>query len=79
MNTIVSFTVLAATMLVIFTVTYPDPPVVLAVSIPLAVAAVFPVLFYPISKSLWSAIDLAMRGPDPDDDVDPRFIPPRRR
>ena len=31
--------------------------------------------FYPVSKTLWSAIDLAMRPLEPDEDVDPRFIP----
>jgi hypothetical protein len=43
------------------------------------VAARFPVFFFPISRSLWSAIDLAMRPPDPDDDIDPRYLPPTGR
>jgi hypothetical protein len=28
-----------------------------------------------VSKTLWSAIDLAMRPLEPEDDVDPRWIP----
>jgi hypothetical protein len=36
-----------------------------------AVAVVVPLAFYPVSKTLWSAIDLAMRPLEPDDDVDP--------
>ena len=39
---------------------------------------VVPLAFYPTSKTLWSAIDLAMRPLEPDDDVDPRYIPGSR-
>lgn len=79
MNTIVSFTLLLGVIAVGFVVTYPDPPIAVLMAVALSVAVVFPVGFYPISKSLWSAIDMAMRGPDPDDDVDPRFLPPTGR
>jgi hypothetical protein len=41
-----------------------------------ATAVVVPLAFYPVSKTLWSAIDLAMRPLEPEDDVDPRWIPP---
>lgn len=79
MNVIVTFTVLVIAIGVGFTVTYPDPPVtVLMVSI-VTLAAVFPVVFYPVAKSLWAAIDLAMRPPEPSDDIDPRHLPPGRR
>lgn len=78
MNTIVSFGVLLGTIAAGFAVTYPDPPVALLLALAVGVAIVVPVAFFPISKSLWAAIDLAMRPPDPDDDVDPRFLPPRR-
>jgi uncharacterized protein (DUF983 family) len=77
-NTIVSFTLLFAAIGIGFTVTYPDPPVGLLLVIAVGFAAIFPVAFFPISKSLWSAIDLAMRPPDPDDDVDPRHLPGTR-
>ena len=76
MNTIVSFTLLLGVIAVGFAVTYPDPPVAVLMAVALTVAVVVPIGFYPISKSLWSAIDMAMRGPEPDDDVDPRFLPP---
>jgi len=75
-NTMVSFTLLLAVIAVGFTVTYPDPPVTTLLVVAVGVAALFPVFFFPISKSLWSAIDMAMRPPDPDDDVDPRHLPP---
>jgi len=75
-NTIVSFTLLVLVIAVGFAVTYPDPPVGTLLAIAVAVAALFPVWFFPISKSLWSGIDLAMRPPEPSDDVDPRWLPP---
>jgi len=77
-NTIVSFTLLVLTIAVGFAVTYPDPPVGLLLAVAVAVAALFPVVFFPISKSLWSGIDLAMRPVEPSDDVDPRWLPPTR-
>ncbi|HAS09520.1 DUF983 domain-containing protein [Acidimicrobiia bacterium EGI L10123] len=78
MNIIVSFTLLLGVIAVGFAVTYPDPPVGVLLVAAVSVAALFPVFFFPISRSLWSAIDLAMRPPDPDDDVDPRYLPPTR-
>ena len=75
-NTMVSFTLLVGVIAVGFAVTYPDPPVTTLLVVAVGVAALFPVLFFPISKSLWSAIDLAMRPAEPADDVDPRYLPP---
>src|SRR3546814_13797086 len=69
-NMIVSFTLLVAVIGVGFTVTYPDPPVTTLLVIAVAVAALFPVFFFPISKSLWSAIDMAMRPPEPSGDIE---------
>lgn len=77
-NTMVSFTLLVAVIAVGFAVTYPDPPVTTLLVVAVGVAALFPVFFFPISKSLWSAIDMAMRPPEPSDDVDPRYLPPTR-
>ena len=65
-----------------FTVTYSsDSTATLgwAVGAVVAVAVVVPLLFYPVSKTLWSAIDLAMRPLEPDDGVDPRWLPPAAR
>ena len=75
-NTMVSFTLLVGVIAVGFAVTYPDPPVTTLLVVAVAVAALFPVFFFPISKSLWSAVDMAMRPPEPSDDVDPRYLPP---
>lgn len=78
-NTMVTFTVLAVSVGVGFAVTYPDPPIGVLMAIIVSIAVVVPIAFYPISKSLWAGIDLAMRPPEPDDDIDPRFLPPTGR
>lgn len=77
-NTMVVFTLLVGVIAVGFTVTYPDPPVGAIMAAALTVATVTPIAFYPISKSLWSAIDMVMRPPEPADDIDPRYLPPGR-
>jgi uncharacterized protein (DUF983 family) len=76
MNTIVSFGALFLATVVGVAVTYPDVDVRPLAAITVTVAVVVPLVFFPFSKTLWSAIDLAMRPLEPDDDVDPRWIPP---
>ncbi len=78
-NIMVTFTTLAFVVAGGFAVTYPDPPITVLTVVTMSVAFVLPIAFYPISKSLWSGIDLAMRPPEPDDDIDPRFLPPTGR
>lgn len=78
MNTVVSFGAVLVAVVVGFAVTYPDGPVAVALAVILTTALVVPLVFFPFSKTLWSAIDLAMRPLAPDDDVDPRFIPGSR-
>jgi uncharacterized protein (DUF983 family) len=77
MNSIVSFGTVILAVVVAFALTYPGSltPALVAVVV---TAIVVPLAFYPVSKTLWSAIDLAMRPLEPDDDVDPRWIPPTR-
>ncbi len=77
-NTIVTFTLLFVTMLVSFLLTIEDRRGA-AIFIPCSlVAGLTPLLFFGSSQTVWSAIDLAMRPLEPADDVDPRWIPPRR-
>jgi uncharacterized protein (DUF983 family) len=52
-------------------VTLPDIPVVPLVVILGLGAVVLPIVIYPISYTLWQGIDLAMRPPEPGDDVPP--------
>ena len=77
-NTMVTFTLLVLGIAGGVVATYPDIAVApLTVGLGLF-AGLFPVVFYPVSKSLWAGIDLAMRPVDPDDDVDPRHLSPTR-
>jgi uncharacterized protein (DUF983 family) len=71
-NTIVSFGALLVTLAVGFIVTYPDVPVVPMLVIALAVAVFVPLLFWPFSQTLWTAVDLAMR-PAERSELDPRY------
>ncbi len=78
-NTIVTFTLLFFTMLVAFLLTIDDRRAA-AVFVPsFLVAGLTPLLFFGTSQTVWSAIDLAMRPLEPDDDVDPKWIPPARQ
>lgn len=78
LNVIVSFGLLLFTLAVGILLTMPDIPAVPLIGVGLVVSTVVPVVFLPYSKTLWSAIDLAMRPLEPEDDVDPRWIPPGR-
>ena len=60
-NTIVSFAAVLLSVVVAFIITYEDESAWVAVGVIVATAVVVPVAFYPVSKTLWSAIDLAMR------------------
>jgi uncharacterized protein (DUF983 family) len=50
--------------------TWPDPPVGLLVGAGIALNLVVPVVFYPWSKTVWAAVDLAMRPLDEADLAD---------
>ena len=76
MNVVVSFGAVLLAVVAAFAATYPEGSATAAVAAIVAVAVVVPLAFYPVSKTLWCAIDLAMRPLEPDDDVDPRWIPP---
>jgi uncharacterized protein (DUF983 family) len=75
LNILVSSGAVLVTVVLGSVTTYPGS-LVPAVAAVVAVAVVVPLVFFPWSKTLWSAIDLAMRPLEPEDDVDPRWIPP---
>lgn len=77
-NTIVTFGLLFATLVVVFAATWSNrrgAPVFVA---SFAVAGVVPLVFFGPSQTVWSAIELLMRPLEPSDDVDVRWIPARR-
>lgn len=54
-------------------VTFPSTPVVPLAIVDAAAAVAVPFLFFPFSRTIWTAIDLAMRPLDFDDGVAPGF------
>jgi uncharacterized protein (DUF983 family) len=59
MNTIVTFGLLAVVIVGGIVLWYPDVPVVPLMLATVSIAVLVPVLFYPFSSTLWSAVDLA--------------------
>lgn len=60
-NTIVSFAVLGIVVIVGLILTYPDGSTLRLILVAVATAVIGPTVFYPMSKTLWTAIDVAMR------------------
>lgn len=60
-NTIVSFGVLLVALVVGLVATFPEFPIAQLVTINVAVAVTAPLLFWPFSRMVWTAIDIAMR------------------
>jgi uncharacterized protein (DUF983 family) len=64
-NTVVSVVVVVLVGIGGFVVTFPELPLAPLVTTAVAVAILFPIAFYPFSKTVWTAIDLRMRPPEP--------------
>jgi uncharacterized protein (DUF983 family) len=74
MNTIVTFGTILITVLVGAGLTAPEIPVVKLSIITVFVGVIMSVVFFPISKTLWSAVDAMMVDLEPGE-VDPRYDP----
>ena len=70
MNVTVTFFLLALVIVVGTVASYPDIAVVPMVTTGLAIAVGWPVFFYPMSYTLWAAVDLAMRPLEPAERAD---------
>ena len=79
LNTVVSFSVLFVVVVAALVASHPDyQPVPLAVAA-MSAAVVVPLVFYPSSKTVWTAIDVAMRPLEPGEaDVEPGAEAPKR-
>jgi uncharacterized protein (DUF983 family) len=64
-NTIVTFGMLALTIVGSLIATFPDFPVPRLMIIAIAVSIIVPLAFHPSSRTLWTAIDIAMRPLEP--------------
>jgi hypothetical protein len=69
-NTIVTFGLFGLVILVGCIATYPDIATVPILVASIAVAVVVPIVFYPVSYTVWAAIDLAMRPLEPAERAD---------
>ena len=76
MNTIITFGIVIVGVTVGVIATSPDVAVVPIVVFLVAACIVVPVLIYPMTYTLWQALDVAMRGAD---DTMPWGQPPSRR
>ena len=65
MNVIVTFFLLAVDIVVGTVATYPDIAAVPMVVVGLVVAVVWPLFFYPMTYTLWAAVDLLMHPLEP--------------
>ena len=65
LNTIVSFGTLLIVLIVGVVISIPDIPVGPLVATCLAVAIIVPLVFHPVSRTLWTGIDIAMRPLEP--------------
>lgn len=63
-NIIVTFGLMTAVMVTTFVATLPDLQVAPLVIALIAIAAVVPIAIYPLTCTLWAAVELAMRPPD---------------
>ena len=73
-NTVVCFGVLVIGVGIGIVATAPEVAVTPLVLILGVGAIVLPVVVYPVSYTLWQAIDLAMRPPGPGDGVPPPIV-----
>ena len=60
-NTVFTFVLGFVVMMSWIVLSWPDLEIAVGLAALLPVGVVFPFVFYPISKTLWTAIDIAMR------------------
>ncbi len=72
-NICVTQTALVLVLIIGVAVTYPTTPMPLLAALTLLAAILTPVSFFPFSRTIWCAIDLAMRPLEFDDGVAPGF------
>jgi len=71
LNTVVSFTCLFLALIIGILATWPDVTARTLALIAGPVAVLVPILFFPLSKTLWLAIELSMRPLAPEETAQP--------
>lgn len=74
LNIVVVQVVVVAILIIGMATTFPDTPMGTIGLIDAAAAVVVPFLFFPFSRTIWTAIDVAMRPLDLGDDVAPGYL-----
>jgi hypothetical protein len=64
-NTIVSLGAVLVALVAGLVATFPELPLLPLITANVTVAVVVPILFHPFSRTLWTAIDIAMRPLEP--------------
>ena len=72
MNTMLTFGALFLVLFVGLVASYPDIAVVPVLAASVAVAVILPIVAWPYSQTLWTAIDIMMR-PVTSEELDPRY------
>jgi len=72
-NTTVIFALMLIVLLTVSLIAYPDPVVAELLIVEVTIALVGPLLFFPSSRTLWTAIDMLMR-PLKLGEIDPRYV-----
>lgn len=67
MATIIVLGPLVVALGVVLAITWPDVAVVPLMAIFLAGGVILPILLYPVSYTMWQAVDIVMRPPEPGD------------
>jgi uncharacterized protein (DUF983 family) len=73
LNTTVIFGAMLVSLLAITLIAYPRSATVLMLVTEVSIALLGPLLFFPSSRMMWTAIDLLMRPLRPGE-IDPRFV-----
>lgn len=73
LNTTVVFAAMLFVLLGVTLLSYPELPTVPLLVTEVALALVGPLLFFPPSRTMWTAIDLLMRPLAPGE-IDPRYV-----
>jgi hypothetical protein len=69
-NLVVTEFVFGVVLVIALILTVPDTPILELEVIGLSLNLVFPIFFYPFSKTIWAAIDLVMRPLEPAEEAD---------
>lgn len=73
-NTMVTFGVMFVALGITMVAAYPDYPIATMLAVLLPIPIVMPLLFFPFSRTLWTAMDLLLRPLEPGE-VDDDFFP----